>query len=347
MRNSFSSVLFITIFFNLLNMLLVHFLGILMVHHFYRGAHQLSSRLNNQLKFDEGVVFDNSRFFEFDIFKNVEEKGVYIFHQHVMLLNLIFFYCYAKFKGYENIRIIFDAHDLNEIKVKNRFVSYIYYAIFVILESAVFKLDIKYMTVSKGLSRVLFLKYGKKVHFVPNVEKFNPLSIKARSSEIKAIYFGQINEERFPISLMSTLIKAGILIDVYGYLSGETSCYRDYFYEQSRQGVIHFKGKYSPDNINIILKDYDLSLLYFPSNRLNLRYCLPNKLLQSISSGVPCLISDNLVEAKFAFGKSKMVINFNEIADFRYINFNLKIAQTVLERMREMFIENYSECLYQ
>jgi len=281
------------------------------VCHILKSSINNSSRVYSQKELDGGTFLDKSSLINFALLFTKPASNIYVFHQHAMLINLILFYFKCTFISIpKRPRIVFDVHDLNECKGPFLSKHFFHYIIHMSAEYVAFILpNITFMTVSKGLSRVLFKRYKKTVLVVPNLCKpvvFNNENKHCR----KVIYFGQINERRIPISFIKNLNDIGFEVDLYGVFSGEgadqyKSTLRD-LYPGS------YKGSYNANNIQNIVSQYHFSLLYIKSNKVNIRFCLPNKLFQSLSVGVPCIISPELHEVNLTF-RGKGVFTFPDL----------------------------------
>ncbi|MEZ8859697.1 glycosyltransferase [Vibrio sp. 10N.247.311.51] len=300
-----------------------------MIYHICRGDAEFSSRIILQKSFIEStkqVVIDKLPYVYFNLYKKAQEGDVFIFHQHAMLINLVIFYFFTKvINRKSDVLIVFDIHDLNEIKYNITLKGYIYYAVLFLLESIVFKLDIKFMTVSNGLSKILYKSYGIVAPIVYNIPIITDYhSSNSIVNEIckkkELVYFGQINQNRLPIEVVNRLL-ADSKLDVYGYLSGESEEYLMEFNSLKGHENFRFLGKYKPRDVSQLLRNYDFSVIFLSDNRLNIRYCMPNKLFQSLSCDVPVIASDNLFEIGLNFSSSGYVIS---VTDYLSKNMNNK-----------------------
>ncbi|WP_375321591.1 hypothetical protein [Aliivibrio logei] len=311
-----------------------------MVIHLYRGDSTLSNRLQSQIALDDGIIIDNVRYLSIVSIYHIIRKysnSTLIVHQQSNLLNLLFI-CLLNFVFQRNINIIYDIHDLIELKSKGYKARVALFLSF-IFESIVFRLNIKFLTVSSGLSRVLYCKYKRSVSVYYSMP--NPKHITYQEDDKKEetiVYFGIINETRLSIEVIEKICNAGIKLDIYGYFSRESIEYQLEIKKLIDRGVIQLKGKYKPDNIGNIVSKYPVSLMLFESNSINIRYCLPNKLFQSISSGVPCVILDNLFEVNLKFKKTGGVVLLDDFLTKRIKKVNIDI-----DIMGNMFKKNKFE----
>ncbi|WP_153445957.1 glycosyltransferase family protein [Vibrio algicola] len=322
-----------------------------MIFHIYKGDASISSRLHFQKTIPtikKHKIVDNLKYLDFKLFKYSGDNSVFIFHQHAMLLNLIMVYFFCMVKMIK-VRIVFDVHDLNEIKYNKTVKSYVFFSMIFALEFIVFKLPgVRFITVSKGLSRLLWLKYNKKVPVVYNMsDDIDLLSCCKYNNQKRIVYFGQINQNRLPLDLLVELLSGGYSVDIYGYFSGCTSSYEFEFERLKNECKLMFKGRYSPDNIGDLIRVYDFSLIYFDDDRLNIKFCMPNKLLQSLSLGVPVIISEGLFEIYNTLSLSGFIYSFDDLTlnkgMSKCIDYNCLEAK--LNKMKNVSIKNFTSCI--
>ncbi len=286
----------------------------LLIYHVYKGDPQYSSRLNEQLSIDDGKVLEAKKYlsisFIFDLINKSTSGDVIIFHQQRMLLTMLVFNLFSRGRA-----VFYDMHDINEYKswfsVKER----LFYLTSYFLEWVLVFTSISVMTVSKGLSRVFFKRYGI------NSTVFESIPIKISENEAVekknvCVYFGMINQERLPIKLINTIGEHGINVDVYGVFGCE-------MYKEKVLAChnVSYLGGYNSHNIQDLISGYQFSLIYIENEYINIRYCLPNKLFQSLSSGVPCFISKNLKEIKIRYGSIGV---FNDLDDCQGVTVNIE-----------------------
>lgn len=309
------------------------------VCHVINGSIEKSSRVFTQSKLDNGMVLDCTKVISFSFLYQKPKARIYVFHQHAMLVNLIFFYIRCVFlSNKQRPEIIFDIHDLNELKGKGTFRNHVYCAFHSTTEKIVFMLpELRFMTVSRGLSKLLFIKYGKSAFVNPNIcQPINTWSESVSEKKItnRVVYFGQLNASRLPLKTIEKLESKGFSVDVFGVFKGHESV--KYQAELEKRYPSCYKGEYRADNIQKLISLYKFSILSIDSTKLNIRYCLPNKLFQSLSVGLPCIISPNLREINIRF-KGQGIISMNEVTVFsevqslNYNDYYKKVANQYLQ----------------
>lgn len=316
--------------------------------HFYRADAKKSSRISAQLKIDNGTVVDKMKLVDlsvFSLFLKASDGDVFVFHQQSSILNLVFCMFINFFRN--KVNIIYDIHDLLEYESYENFKGKASYFVFLILERFVFFNNIRTLTVSDGLADIYYLKYKKKpevFYNIPNCKYVND----SRGDRLKnksLLYFGQIQESRLPISLLEYFKNKNIVVDVYGFFV-ESDGYKDAFYKYEKEGVVNYLGEYTPDNIINIASGYSFSLVYFPSERVNIKYCLPNKLFQSFEAGVKCVISENLSEIDSKFRRAGGVIYLSELdVNDESSDLDSKVLELV-EELRIKSIKSYQRIVY-
>lgn len=284
------------------------------VIHVYRGFGGSSSRIQMQISWCGGGVIDAAcgSYLAFIWQVLVCRADVVIFHGQSSLPSLLIF-ALTQFFRMHRAKVVYDMHDLHERPLSPKFKAVLRYWIFYCLEFVVARVGFRVVTVSKGLARIYFRRYKRAAHVVYNVA-FNLAGIGCGATSISSgryeggrqgvVYFGLIKPDRIPVSsLRETLCSGGELIfDVYGLVpKGDFSIYMSELELLSSQTSLRLCGPYKPDAMGFLEK-YRYSWLCFESDRLNIRYCMPNKLFQSLSAGLCCVISDRLVEARTLFG---------------------------------------------
>ncbi len=320
-----------------------------MIYHICRGNAEFSSRVILQKNFINGTkqtVIDNLPYVCLNLYKKHNEGDVFIFHQHAMLINLMIFYFFTKIINRKSdVLIIFDIHDLNEMKYNYTLKGYVYYILLALLEFIVFKLDVKFMTVSNGLSKILYKTYGVVVPSVYNIplikcHQSSTSIVNKKQNKPKLVYFGQINQNRLPIEVINGFL-ANSKLDVYGYFSGESEEYLAEFNSLKEHENFRFFGKYKPNDVSFLLKNYDFSVVILNDKRLNIRYCMPNKLFQSLSCDVPVIASNNLFEISLSFSSSGYVISVNDYLAQKTNNKNRDELNIKLSELYEKSKRNF------
>lgn len=315
--------------------------------HFYRADANKSSRIFSQLQLDDGEVLDELRLLDFKVFFRFlrsKKNDVFIFHQQSSLVNL--FLCVFLNLFFNKIKLIYDMHDLLEYDGASSLKSKISFYIFSILEKVVFISAVKVITVSDGLSRICYLKYKKRPTVFYNIPAFdfhidNGCIRKSKNKDRNFVYFGLINEKRLPVSLLEYLKKKGVTVDVYGIFDTNLT-YKRIFSRYEKDKVLNYKGEYSPETIIELVSTYKYSLVYFPSTNVNIRFCLPNKLFQSLAAGTKCIVSNNLAEVSVKFRSTGAVVYLSEIDKERGECFDSVVnAINIVNKMKEISHINY------
>lgn len=281
------------------------------VVHVYRGDAAASSRIQMQLGWCGGDVIDEK---VVGFLRRVVEiffgsKRALVFHGQSTLPYLILAILF-RFVFRREWRIVYDMHDLNEPPLKRSVRAVLRYRLFYFLEYLVSKLGIQVITVAKGLARIFFLRFRVSPQVVYNVafevdrDRERGSSGLVLDDRAGIVYFGLIKPDRIPLEWVSEVCRAqedGVF-DVYGRVpKGDFAAYSAALEQLASQTSLRLCGPYKPEAMGFLEK-YRYSWLCFESDRLNIRYCMPNKLFQSLSAGLCCVISDRLVEARTLFG---------------------------------------------
>jgi hypothetical protein len=287
--------------------------------HFVRSDFKKSSRVVSQLFLDKGRVISEMKLFDFfNIIREVKkstENTNFIFHQQRSLVNLLAAVL-LRFIMRRKVRIIYDIHDLNERKSDVSFKSLLALFVFGTVEKIVINKDILLLTVSDGLANIIEEKYNKRpvvFYSIPN----NDIAYAQPSSNIsikekKIAYFGVFKRDRLPIVKLKQLVDLGFSIDLYGRFVNDTDWVKELIEFENNVESVNFKGSYKPETISKLIKSYCATLMIFDSDKLNIKYCMPNKLFQSAYSRVPCIISDNLEDVQSTFKETGGIIKFSD-----------------------------------
>lgn len=270
-----------------------------------------------------------------------------VFHQQLMLIPLLLLFFTSKLFGHKNIRFVYDMHDLIEINewhnLQKRVEGYLFY----FLELIVARLPITVMTVSKGLKQEFLNRYHGKALVVYNLPTLDntivvrkPLEKKEANDRIRVVYFGHLKPSRLHTNILKKLAELGIAVDLYGYFTDDTC--KEWVAKILR--ITHssggqYLGRYHPGDLSF-LDNYTHSLMAFPSSAINIRYCMPNKLFQSLQHGLTCIVSDNMTEIMSEFQSTGAVL---EIDDFvsRLESYSTPEATERLQSMLEKSKKNY------
>lgn len=301
-----------------------------------------------QMSLDGGEAIDLLPLIAFPaiikLIRRMQSGDVFIFHQQRCLLNLLFFYLLASILSKAKINIVYDIHDLHERKAFKSFKLWMSFWLFFSLEFIAFKIPIKYMTVSRGISLIYYKRFRKKVAVVRNIPSDHPkpLGSMVQSHEKQVlVYFGAINEKRLPLETVRAFIEKGYKIDVYGKYIDAKDGFRESLECLIGKGGGGFCGSYTPSNLGEKLCRYSASLMVFDDSLVNIRYCLPNKLFQSIEMGLPCIVSPNLYEAKLAFKGTGFVVDMSKFYEEGLPEADMALLEDKMECLSCRNKENY------
>lgn len=220
----------------------------------------------------------------------------YVFHEQSTLLYLLMMVLLRRLLSL-NVKIVYDMHDLNEEEMSLSY-RYIRYLVCYCLEYVVSILDVNIITVSNGLKDMFYARYRycKDVNVVYNISAdVKAADLADRDYSGKIIYFGQIDLTRVTMRLLSNIEKNGLTIYLHGTVNDNLETgrllkrYVDF-------GTVKMMGPYKASDLSF-LNGYSYSVIdYSLNDTSNIKYCLPNKLFQSIRYGLVCLVSDNLQE---------------------------------------------------
>jgi hypothetical protein len=260
-----------------------------------------------------------------------------------MLPLLISTYLISKFFNLKNLKFVYDIHDIFELNENSAWWRPIAVKIYNPLEAIAFRLKITFITVSQGLSNHYSKIFGRVplvVHSIPQFSRDDIPTGRVLGDPLRIVYFGQIKEERMPVEALKYLVEKNCCCDLYGYFSKNSSSdWQNQILNLVRKSGGQYHGRYSPDNLNF-LKCYDFSLMIFPSDRVNIRCCLPNKLFQSLLAGVPCIISDNLFEVRSLFGETGYTVTLDQFGENHHLEKRINLTQRLLE-IKDQSVENF------
>lgn len=239
----------------------------------------------------------------------LRQSGVMIFHGQSTLPYLLLSWIFACLTN-RKLCFVYDMHDLNEMPLRWALRSVLRYRIFYFLEFLLVKTGVPVITVSKGLSRIFYMRFGFSPKVVHNVafevdqDGLSRGALAARKERTGLVYFGLLKPDRVPVRLVREILRLeeNGIFDVYGRVpKGDFDAYSAELDRLASQTSLRLCGPYRPEAMGFLEK-YRYAWLCFESDRLNIRYCMPNKLFQSLSAGLCCVISDRLVEARTLFG---------------------------------------------
>jgi len=267
-----------------------------------------------QLSWQTGHVIDKSaKSMWSDILGVIcREKAIIVFHAQSSLPYLFVAIAVGFIFGKKHV-YVYDIHDLNEYGKKGSIRSRIRWAIFYCLERIVAMLNVRLLTVSRGLSLIYYRRLRKSVSVVYNVSVHGVEGegdfLNSMDSDCKTIiYFGLLKEDRVNLDAVEKLLATGRFssFDVRGIQSPYASIgFKNRVSQMISNGCLKVGARYEAHDLSF-LRAYKFSWLCFESPAINIRYCMPNKLFQSLESGLRCIISENMREVDIVFGRGCM-----------------------------------------
>ena len=290
--------------------------------HIYRGDSETSSRIKLQLAWRPGTVIDHAQHSLFLALMNAfsSRPSAIVFHGQSTLPYLLFS-VFIRLLSRGSFKVVYDMHDLNERPLTPSFRSMLRYRVFYGCEYIVSRLRVNVITVSKGLARIFFKRFRRSARVVYNVsfevdgDKDLSGMLSVANVRTGVVYFGLLEPGRISIEqAREVLMKTGEpVFDIYGRVpKGDNAVYSAQLNQLSATTGLRIIGPYDPTAMGFLGR-YRYSWLCFDSDRLNIRYCMPNKLFQSLSAGLCCVISDRLVEARTMFGDA--CLSYRECLD--------------------------------
>lgn len=276
----------------------------------------------------------------------IGSKGtVFVFHQQSTLPALLISYLLARLLG-RGHGFVYDMHDLAQpnpwSSPRERWIIRLYTA----LEYLIARLNIQVLTVSKGLQAVFQSRYRGSASVVYSLGLNQPLRAEHSESRSGVVYFGQIKQERIPLEHIDMLQKAGLTLDIHGVFPGEVAqCWRERLQRAvaASGGAVH--GPYTPDNM-AFLAEYRFSLLTFHVARENIRFCMPNKLFQSLSLGLICVVSDEMTEILDTFRASGAVVPLSTFGRGAEAQVDWRETDKIIHRLATDSRQNFLGAVY-
>lgn len=304
------------------------------VYHVTKVPLERSSRVLSQIDLaysESKVIFLDDFFSKMRFILDLKGETI-IFHQQASLLAMILTIIFNIIKNNKN-NIIYDMHDLVIFDYAGIFMRLRACLIF-ILEKIAMLFNIKVITVSHGLAKVIKKRYNKNALVVYNFPKnYVPRSGNRKkdsnSNFVNPCYFGIIDEKRIPLKIFEEISNKSLKkIDVYGYVNSISK------FSFSNLNFLNYKGKFSPENMDF-LKEYNL-LLFVTDKSLNLnyKYCMPNKVFQAVNYGLNLLVSDFFEEIISTFNDAIEPYFFaSEINGLKYLS-----CVKVSEKLDDLFL---------
>jgi hypothetical protein len=238
----------------------------------------------------------------------------FVFHEPGMLPLLLFWRLTYSILRSTSSTFVYDAHDLIELKVNKGFKHFVLFGFNKILLKTLSKLKgVNFITVSEGLQNIFETLYSVKFSLVYSIPaEFNyPVQFSHKRSN-RLVYFGQINQDRISIDCVKSLVSEGFSIDLYGVFSERSNTHwNEELLGEIRKGGGEFRGRYDPNELEF-LRLYTCSLMLFKPST-NIRYCMPNKLFQSLSQGVPVVVNSSLEEVTRVFSGTGAVVDIKQL----------------------------------
>lgn len=305
------------------------------IYHVTKVPLERSSRILSQIDlalYDSEVLYLDGFFKSIKFLLKLRNQNI-IFHQQASLIAMIITIIFNVFIRNKN-NIIYDMHDLVIFDYAGFYMRlracFIY-----LLEKIVMLSNVKVITVSYGLAKIIKERYNKEAIIVYNfpenymVQSSVNQSEKVSSGSISPCYFGIIDEKRIPLNIFDKISK--IIeeeVDIYGYISPVSK------FSFDGLDFLSYKGCFNPKDMEF-LKSYNL-LIFVTDKELNLnyKYCMPNKVFQAVSNGLDLLVSDFFEEIIFTFNGT-IVPHFitSDISGMKYLS-----CAKVSERLDDLFL---------
>lgn len=294
-----------------------------------------SSRILSQIDiapYDSEVLYLDDFFKSIKFLLKLRNQNI-IFHQQASLMVMIMIIVFNSFLKNKN-NIIYDVHDLVIFDYAGIYMRlracFIY-----LLERIVMLSNVKVITVSYGLAKIIKERYNKEALIVYNFPENYTGQSSVNNSEkvgldfIRPCYFGIIDEKRIPLNIfdkISKIIKRKV--DIYGYVSPISK------FSFNEAEYLSYKGRFNPNDMKF-LKNYNL-LIFVTDKELNLnyKYCMPNKVFQAVENGLDLLVSDFFEEILLTFNDTIVPhVLTSDISGMKYLS-----CAKVSERLDDLFL---------
>lgn len=306
----------------------------------------------NSDKYYNGTNYKkNEKYLKYSYFNTIRESfkkyNCIIFHEQSTLIIMLIIYI-LKYITNQKYTIIYDMHDFNE-SISRISYSKLRYLICYGLEYIISKINIKIITVSEGLKNEYIKRYSyrKSITVIYNISNNIYNNYNYMNKNNKILYFGQINSTRLTKETLEEFKKNKKILYIYGKYGNDRKLMNKLF--NVYKNNIKYIGEYSANDLNF-LKEYRYTLIdYSMESTINIKYCLPNKLFQSLKYGITCIVSDNLVEIKKLFGNfNQNIILFHKSSDIFKLLCNKKYKNDMTVRLNYYleFLGNISKIRY-
>jgi hypothetical protein len=302
------------------------------------------SRLFFQNELLPGEILATSKtFFSLEIILLAfrKESLVVVFHQQMKLILLMQFYI-LNFILKKDHKVVYDMHDMSELHSLLSLRGRIFVSIQMLIERLIAKLPINIITVSNGLASEFYTRNNKMPSIVYNMAAKNSLigGFGSRKVTNRMIYFGQITPDRLDLKIVRELVSSGFVLDIYGVATEKNRPFLKKLNSIIVQNGGEIKGKYIPGEMHF-LENYSYSFVVFQSARKNIKYCMPNKLYQSLSAGLICIVADDSIEMTRCFETTGYVVRLSELKGIPATFSNFAILKKLLEEHLQLSTKNF------
>lgn len=318
----------------------------LKVLHLCRGSLATSSRVQSQIAIDGGICYDKLPLLSFQYLNKIRQhvvetnKNIVVLHQQQMLVFAIALIVTLPRRRHRQLLI--DLHDKTTSPWKsNSLKSFILLSLqnFIFLTLRFF--DVNFMTVSSWHAAYFGKYINKHVSVVFSMPKPIEL-IKAkpliRNASPRLVYFGILTPSRLSLKLLDKISNLrNVNLAIYGQF-GKDQVYNEKLNLMlSKCDNIQFVGSYTGNSIVQSIANANALLIYFECmSDLNLIHCLPNKLFQSLSIGLPVIINPDMIECASILDELSAFIPISECAN----NSQYPSSSKITEGYRALYLKN-------
>ncbi|MCH8492479.1 MAG: hypothetical protein LAT53_04510 [Idiomarina sp.] len=287
------------------------------IYHVSTQATSRGSRVSYQMSLykDSRIIIIPNRFsFNHELFRVLfSPNSTVVFHQQAMLPQLLLSVILQRFKCFK-ANLVYDIHDIHNLGFDWKNIRKLTSFFTKLFEPLIIR-RVKVITVSRTLKRSLFSRYGVTARVVYNMGCDGLYSIRNNNKSDRCCYFGLISPNRICIDELRTIQRLGIAIDLYGVFSSKVSTkWKSLILELIGSNGGEFKGPYSPDDMEFLL-NYSFSYMAFPSTSINIMGSMPNKLFQSLSYGLTCLVYPHQKETVDEFESTGYIIELSKFSE--------------------------------
>lgn len=253
-------------------------------------------------------------------------QTAFIFHQQVSLPSLLSVYIINLFRQERHV-LVYDVHDALHLEKQH---SGWQLNLYCFLESIVFLVNVRVLTVSPGISALLQSEY-KKAPFVVCSLSSSLLSrvqlhIANKTTSTNStnhclpfapsvIYFGVIDTDRLDLNTIAELVNRGYSFSLMGrFASSVSKSWQDELLSLVRKSCGTIGSMYSPDKLDFLL-DYNYLLLSYGSQSSNYHHALPNKLFQALSYHLTVIVDESMSDIISIFSGSGYIVDIRKLLD--------------------------------